>query len=368
MTKFFLMVVVLYTIPHLALFARLYPVLTAALRLPVLLAILGMMATFFTGFSLRRSGVAVPKIFLDISFFWMAFIFWTFCAGLLMDGWNLLIRLVPLSVRPPALPVPLQIRMLVGMTIFLFAWSSAQGRRVQVQHLQIPGLTASRAVRIAIVTDLHLNPVGNHAAASRAIALLEALKPDMVISGGDLLDSPPWDIREDLGKLAAIKPPLGKFAVTGNHEYYSGIQDALLAHEMAGFQVLREKQVEPVPGLILAGVDDLQGFLSRESCLRDEAAALPPATNKTVILIKHRPVVSPTALERADLQISGHTHGGQLFPFHGLVRLVFPRISGLHTLSRRLKLYVSNGAGTWGPPLRLLAPPEVVLLTIPAAP
>jgi predicted MPP superfamily phosphohydrolase len=198
------------------------------------------------------------------------------------------------------------------MTIFLFAWSSAQGRRVQVQHLQIPGLSASRAVRIAIVTDLHLNPVGNH-------------------------------------------------------EYYSGIQDALLAHEMAGFHVLREKQVEPVPGLILAGVDDLQGFISRESCLRDESAALPPATNKTVILIKHRPVVSATALERADLQISGHTHGGQLFPFHGLVRLVFPRISGLHTLSSRLKLYVSNGAGTWGPPLRLLAPPEVILLTIPAA-
>jgi hypothetical protein len=312
MTKFFLMVVVLYAIPHLALFARLYPVLTAALRLPVLLSILGMMATFFAGFTLRRSGVAVPKIFLDISFFWMAFIFWSFCAGLLMDGWNLLIRLVPLSARPPALPALLQIRLLVGMTIFLFAWSSAQGRRVQVQHLQIPGLSASRAVRIAIVTDLHLNPVGNH-------------------------------------------------------EYYSGIQDALLAHEMAGFHVLREKQVEPVPGLILAGVDDLQGFISRESCLRDESAALPPATNKTVILIKHRPVVSATALERADLQISGHTHGGQLFPFHGLVRLVFPRISGLHTLSSRLKLYVSNGAGTWGPPLRLLAPPEVILLTIPAA-
>lgn len=367
MNKFLITVVVVYAIPHLALFARLYPVLAAGLRLPVLLSLLAMMATFFAGFTLRRSGVAIPKIFLDVSFFWMAFIFWSFCAGLLMDGWNVLIRLVPLAARPPALPTLVQIRILVGMTIFLFAWSAAQGRRVQVHNLQIPGLTAPRALRIAIVTDLHLNPVGNRAAADRALTLLEGMKPDMLISGGDLLDSPPWDIREALGRLAAMKPPLGKFAVTGNHEYYSGLDDALLAHELAGFQILRGKNVEPLPGLILAGVDDPQGSYSGESCFRDESVALPPVTNKTVILLKHRPLVSEVARQRADLQISGHTHGGQLFPFHGLVRLFFPHLSGLHQPAPRLNLYISTGAGTWGPPLRLLAPPEVILLTIPAA-
>ncbi len=368
MSRFFLVVLLLYALPHVVLYARLRPILRPHARIPALFAILSLMSTFFVGFSLQRWNSTIGRPILQIGFFWMAFIFWSFCAGLLVDAWNLLLRLIPAAHRPRRLDTHAQLRLISGLLILAFSWSAAEGRRVRLRHLVAPGLTASRPVRIALVSDLHLSPFGNRTAADRALTLLETAKPDLILSGGDLVDAPAAEIAEELARFAALKPPLGKYAVLGNHEFYTGLDLALAAHESAGFQMLRETRVEPLPGLVIAGVDDPAGTPMGGRARTNEGAALPePTPGARTILLKHRPTLTSIATERADLQLSGHTHGGQLFPFNGLVRLMFRHLNGLHQVSERTRLYVSRGAGTWGPPLRLFAPPEVTLITVPAA-
>jgi predicted MPP superfamily phosphohydrolase len=366
MTRFLLIAMAVYLVPHVALFIRFYPLLTPGLRLPVLLSLLSLMSSLFAGYALRRHGLWVARPLIEISFFWMTFIFWSFCAGLLMDAWNGLTRLLPAAGRPSALAPMTQLRVMVGMTILLFSWSAGEARRLRVNPVDLPGLAAPRPVKIAFFTDLHLSPYGNTAAAERTLFFLKALEPDLILCGGDLLDAPASEIRKELEGLAALKPPLGKYAVLGNHEYYAGLSNSLAAYGLAGFKVLRAERVDLLPGLSLGGVDDLHGKAAGDICFPDEDKALPPAgTPGTVILLKHKPVMSALARERASLQLSGHTHGGQLFPFHLLVRYFFKQGFGLYEESPLHWLYVSRGCGTWGPPLRLLAPPEITVITLP---
>lgn len=367
MSRFILVVIAVYLVPHVALYLRLSPLVAPALRVPLMLTLLSLMSTLFAGFALRSHGSWAARPVIDLSFFWMAFVFWAFCAGLLMDGWNLAIRLLPAASRPPALTAQVQLRILIGMTILFFAWSAGEARRVRIRPLDLPGLTASRPLKIAFFTDLHISPTGNRAALERTLAILRATAPDLILCGGDTMDAPPAEIPAELKALAGLKPPLGKFAVLGNHEYYVGLSNALAAYQAAGFTLLRGTRVEPLPGLFIAGVDDLHGKAAGDSCFPDEGAALPPAgTPGAAILLKHKPSRTQAAKERAALQLSGHTHGGQLFPFHILVRAYFEKAFGLYEDAPRRWLYVSRGAGTWGPPLRLLAPPEVVLITVKA--
>jgi predicted MPP superfamily phosphohydrolase len=360
-------VIAIYLIPHLALFFRLSPLLAPALRLPYLLVLLSLMSTLFAGYALRRHGIPLARPLIALSFYWMAFIFWAFCAGLPMDAWNLLIKLIPGARRPPAIGSLVQLRVLVGMTILLFSWSAGEARRLRIRPLDLPGLSVPRTVKIAFFTDLHLSPYGNKAAAERTLALLKATEPDIILCGGDLLDATTAEIRDELLALADLKPPLGKYAVLGNHEYYAGLSNSLAAYQLAGFKLLRAERVEPLPGLSIGGVDDLHGLAAGDICFWDEDKALPHAgTPGAAILLKHKPVVTEIGAARSNLQLSGHTHGGQIFPFHILVGLFFEKGFGLYHENGRW-LYVSNGSGTWGPPLRLFARPEVTLITLKAS-
>ncbi|MCX7009153.1 MAG: metallophosphoesterase, partial [Kiritimatiellaeota bacterium] len=134
----------------------------------------------------------------------------------------------------------------------------------------------------------------------------------------------------------------------------------------AGLQLLRQRAVELTPGLWLAGVDNRSGHLFRQPCFDDELAALADVpTNACVILLKHEPrFAGPLPV---DLILSGHTHAGQIFPFQAVVRSYYPFLAGLHQLDARTQLYISRGAGTWGPPFRLGAPPELTLLILEPA-
>jgi predicted MPP superfamily phosphohydrolase len=366
MSRFLVFVIVIYLIPHVSLFFRLRPLVAPVMRLPLLLALLSLMSTFFAGYALRRHGQWISRPVIEVSFLWMAFVFWAFCVGLTMDAWNLLVRLVPEASRPGAIRPIVQLRVLVGMSILLFSWSAGEARRLSIRSPALPGLTAPRPVTIAFFTDLHLSPFGNKAAAERTLALLKALKPDLILCGGDLIDARASEIANDLKALAELEAPLGKFAVLGNHEYYAGLSNSLTAYQMAGFTLLRAERVEPLPGLFIAGVDDLHGKAANDICFYDEDKALPPAgTPGTTILLKHKPVWGDEAKERAQLQLSGHTHGGQIFPFHILVHLFFKQGFGLYPEGEGRWLYVSRGSSTWGPMLRLFAPPEVTFITLP---
>jgi len=190
-------------------------------------------------------------------------------------------------------------------------------------------------------------------------------QPDILVSTGDLLYGQINDISRMADKIGSIRTPYGKYAVTGNHEFYAGIGRSLAFTEEAGFTVLRGDKLE-IPGLIImAGVDDVtanrfgrHGRISEKQLLSD----LPG--DRFVVLLKHRPLVEKGSEGLFDLQLSGHTHGGQIFPFSLIIKLLYPIDRGLLSLRDGAFLYVNSGSGTWGPPMRFLVPPEVSIIDL----
>jgi uncharacterized protein len=194
--------------------------------------------------------------------------------------------------------------------------------------------------------------------------VLGRAKPDLVVSTGDLLDGR-MDGLEGLEKpLAELQPRYGKYAVTGNHEHHSDLRRALSFTDKAGFRILHGEAVEACPYVVVAGVDDGHTFGTPHLPSGDDLKFLRRGRSRFVVLLRHRPTVSPGSVDLFDLQLSGHVHGGQLFPFGYVSRLFNQYFTGLHALSAHSYLYVSRGAGTWGPPMRLLAPPEVTLIEL----
>ena len=159
--------------------------------------------------------------------------------------------------------------------------------------------------------------------------------------------------------------PYGKFAVTGNHEFYVGIERSLEFTRKAGFKILREEAVI-IPGIItIAGIDDeaVRGWQKGEN-KSEQDLCLHIDKSQYTVLLKHRPVPYTGSLCVYDLQLSGHTHKGQIFPFYLITKLFFSQYAGFYQLNNNSALYVSRGTGTWGPPIRFLAPPEVTIIDI----
>jgi predicted MPP superfamily phosphohydrolase len=249
----------------------------------------------------------------------------------------------------------------------VIGWRESHALRVEEVHVACAHLPPGQAgLRIALFSDLHLDLHRNHRLLAQVAERLRALQPDLILSGGDLVDSP--HCLPDAEQFAALSAPLGKFAVLGNHEYYLGLPTALAFHARAGLTLLRQRAVELAPGLWLAGVDNSAGRHFRQPCFDDERTALAAVpADACVLLLKHEPHF--TGPLPADLILSGHTHAGQVFPFHTVVRARYPLLAGLHRLDARTQLYITRGTGTWGPPFRLGAPPELTLLILePARP
>ena len=227
--------------------------------------------------------------------------------------------------------------------------------------------------RIVQISDLHVAPLLQRDYVERVVEQTMALKPDCIVLTGDLVDGSVANLQEDIAPLGRLQAPGGVYFVTGNHEYYSGA-DAWLAHfRSLGIRPLRNEHV--VLGadghhFALAGIDDW----TAHQFGGDHGADLPRALagcpeDRAVVLLAHQPrAVTQAASMGVDLVLSGHTHGGQLWPFGWLVRLVQPYVRGLHQHSERTYIYVHSGTGYWGPPMRLGAPAEIACLRLHRGP
>ncbi|MBW2039472.1 MAG: metallophosphoesterase [Deltaproteobacteria bacterium] len=218
---------------------------------------------------------------------------------------------------------------------------------------------------IVQLSDVHLGLIVRQARLKRILKEIKQANPAILVSTGDLVDGQIDSLPGLAELLKTINPKYGKFAITGNHEFYAGIDQALNFTEKAGFSVLRGEALT-LDGLInIAGVDDPAGKifgLFREVSEKELLSGLP--REKFTLLLKHRPLVDKSALGLFDLQLSGHTHKGQIFPFSLITRLYFPADAGRFDLTNNSYLYVSRGAGTWGPPIRFLSPPEVTVIEL----
>ncbi len=303
-----------------------------------------------------------------IGYVWMGYIFLFVCIAIPVDLYHLIAGSLQQLLDADLTDYMLMRRhnlMLVAaaagvLTVYgAFAAHFVGTRHVTVPCAKLPG-TMER-LRIVQISDLHLGPMLYPSRLDPIITAVDQAKPDILVCTGDLIDGPLEDGPAVSQLFAALHAPMGKFAVLGNHEFYLGLDKATPFIEMAGFQLLRGAGAQPAEGIAIAGIDDPAGGAAAglpESQLR---AQIPP--DRLAILLKHRPLPQ-AGQNRFDLQLSGHLHDGQIFPFGLVIRMLYPYIRGLYAVAPGANLYVSPGTGTWGPPLRVFAPGEVTVIDL----
>lgn len=235
--------------------------------------------------------------------------------------------------------------------------------RVRVRIAKLPDDLSGYV--IAQITDLHVGPTIGRKFVEDIVGTTNALRPDAIVITGDLADGSVSELGPLVASLADLRAKDGVFFVTGNHEYYSGV-DEWLAHLRAfGIRVLRNERLAlregaAGGGLDLAGVDDHSAKAfgrGHGSDLRKALGGRDPS--RALVLLAHQPkTIREAASYGIDLQLSGHTHGGQIWPWGYAVRLDQPHVAGLHDHDGA-QIYVSRGTGYWGPPVRLGAPAEI---------
>lgn len=234
-------------------------------------------------------------------------------------------------------------------------------RRVEVPLPKLP--RAFDGFTIAQLTDMHVGPMRHRPWVQEVVEATNAFKPDLVAITGDLVDGSVAQLANDVAPLAKLKAPYGRFFVTGNHEYFVDIQGWLEHLSSLGLRVLRNERVPIRKGdavFDLAGVDDPAGARFMPDHGPDVAKAMKgrdPA--RASVLLSHQPLtVDDAARQKVGLQLSGHTHGGQILLWRYLVYLQQPYVDGLHD-HRGTQIYVSSGTGFWGPPMRLGSTAEI---------
>jgi predicted MPP superfamily phosphohydrolase len=241
-------------------------------------------------------------------------------------------------------------------------------RRVEVELRRWP--RALDGLRIVQISDVHVGSLLGRRFAASLVERVNALDADLVAVTGDLVDGSVHHLADDVAPLRGLRARHGVFFVTGNHDHYSGADEWVGMARSLGMRVLRNERVAiETRGAVfdLAGVEDHHAHLVSGTHAEDLPSALSGRDpSRPVILLAHDPSTFKQASRLGvDLQLSGHTHGGQIFPFGLLVRLVIPFVAGLYQRGASL-LYVSRGTGFWGPPMRLLAPAEITELVLRA--
>ncbi|MFQ5697223.1 MAG: metallophosphoesterase [Myxococcota bacterium] len=247
-------------------------------------------------------------------------------------------------------------------------------RPPQVKRVEIALARWPRALdgfRIVQITDLHIGPILDRRFASEVVRRVNALHPDLIALTGDLVDGREPLLRDEVAPLARLAAPRGVFLVPGNHDYYSGIDAWMGRARSLGLRVLRNARVtigSPGARFDLVGVNDHRASFTHPEQAEDLDAALEDRDpERPWILLAHDPESFHAAARAGvDLQISGHTHGGQVWPFRYLVRLATPFVAGRYRRGRS-QLYVSCGTGFWGPPMRLGAPAEITEIVLRAS-
>jgi predicted MPP superfamily phosphohydrolase len=256
----------------------------------------------------------------------------------------------------------------VFFALFVSLWGSFEAWDIQLEKVRLSSEKippALNGLRIVQISDVHLGLIVRHKRLARILAAVKAADPDILVSTGDLVDGQINNLEGLAEMLQAIRPRYGKYAVTGNHEFYAGLPESLAFTQRAGFRMLRHEGVMVTDGFNIAGVDDPAGSYFKEQRQSSEKEMLLQLDRENfTLLLKHRPAADTDSLGLFDLQLSGHTHKGQIFPFNIITLLYFPIHWGCLNPVDHCYLYVSRGSGTWGPPIRFLSPPEVTLIEL----
>lgn len=306
-----------------------------------------------------------------IAYIWMAALFLFFCISLALDLGNLGVRISRWLGAPagiPFVPPRLSFALSIALSFIICLYGYFDALNIRTERLvigtdKLPAWTDR--LTIVQISDVHLGLINR---CDRLVGILEkvkAAKPDIFVSTGDLVDAQIDHLPGLPELLQDIRTKYGNYAVTGNHEYYAGIERSLEFTRKAGFTVLRGESKDIGP-IVIAGVDDRTSAQVKAGAPAPDRETLAGTdrARKFVLFLKHQPHPDPDAVGLFDLMLSGHTHNGQIWPFTYLVKSVHPLIAGRYDVGKGSVVYTSRGSGTWGPPIRFLASPHVTVIEL----
>jgi uncharacterized protein len=373
---FILIVLLIYSLMHYYLYTKLNAAfaLNNLLQNVILVLMIFMVLSVILVQALSMKYLNIASLLAYPSYFWLAFLFLFTVSGFCVDIYNSVVHVGGWLFSPkinklkfsPIYSCIIPIFLAVGICIYgFFAGRDVQTKSLTIKTTKLPATVTK--LRIVQISDLHLGLMTSLKQLDKIIDLIKVARPDLLVSTGDLFDSNSVDMQKITDLLKAIPAPLGKYAVTGNHEFIFGINKSTELTEQAGFALLRQQIAAVDHKLTLVGVDDP---MARQFGIVPHVAeigllqSISHRKKQFVLLLKHNPNVESASLALFDLQLSGHTHHGQIFPFIGVIRLIFPYETGvLHKIGSAY-LYITNGTGTFGPPIRFLAPPEIVVIDL----
>jgi hypothetical protein len=354
-----------------------------------LIATLGLVVMFLSIPITITSRISAPALASKLSWIsmpWMALAGLVFVALVVIDVLRLIGQLVTLVRRSPARQAPAAAlsrrqfltrvtggaALAVGSGSVVTGMAEARGTHEVVDvEVRLPRLPrALDGFTIVQLTDLHTGMTIDRAFVQRVVDQANRLSPDLIALTGDLIDGKVEDLRDDVAPLGQLRARHGVFAITGNHEYYAGADAWIAEITRLGARYLRNQRVvigDGAASFDLAGVDDYSA-----SAWPGHGEDLPAALagrdpSRPLVLLAHQPrQVHRAARHGVDLQLSGHTHGGQIWPWHYIVRLQQGGLLAGRYEVGGTQLYVSRGCGYWGPPVRLLAPLEITRVILRA--
>ena len=299
--------------------------------------------------------------FYTLACVWLGFANYFFLGACLTWPFWYLLRALSAGGAPMARPILAGSFVAIGVLASVYGLINA--RKIRERHIgiELPGLPESWSGRRAVlVSDLHLGNINKAGFCRKLVAMAARHEPDVVFIPGDLYDGSTAKLDWLIAPLKELNPQFGVFFSTGNHEEFHDPGDYLAAIRKAGIRVLANERVT-IDGLHVLGINYHEATFPLRA--RATLEKLSPGAGQPSILLNHTPVRLPLVEEAGiALQLSGHTHGGQLFPYTWLTERVFgPFTHGLHKFGR-LQVYTSTGAGTWGPPMRVGTEPEIVVM------
>ncbi len=310
---------------------------------------------------LARYSLHIPNWLYFLFSIPIGVLFLLFCTAVVYDISRSLLQLVPLSQsRRNFFKKTLDISSFAAATA-LSLRSLYEARFIEVQRVHVHIKELKKPYTIAQISDIHIGGLIDEDFIKTIVQKVNALHPDIVVITGDLIDIDVSKAKEALSALKNFNSTFGTYYVVGNHEYFHGIKTILQSVKSLGIRVLENENIyigAEGEGFYLAGVYDIIGYRLK-SHMPDLQKALHKTQNSPTVLLAHQPKFIEEVFDGVDLMLSGHTHGGQLYPFRFLVKLQQPYISGLYKHNEKLQIYVNKGTGFWGPPMRLGATAEI---------
>lgn len=339
----------------------LFAVLTFLLIAPINARLLEMQGYWLLSTILAWSG-----------FVWMGFVFLFSCLSLPLDGFHILIgmgqQLFDTDWTSFMLSKKQRVTAVSLITCILMAYGAIEAYNIKTETITLRTnkvSTKTGTIRIVQISDVHIGPMLYPGRLSAMVEAINKAQPHILVSTGDLIDGHIRNSDDIAAALNSIPAPMGKYAVGGNHEVYAKTHNPLAFTRKAGFTYLDNQSVSVTKDLVITGIEDPASERGKNEIDKLETELLGRVSGKKFsLLLKHRPTINPASTDNMDLQLSGHTHQGQIFPFGLLVRLSYPLNHGLHQFAPNRHMYVNRGTGTWGPPIRILAPPEITIIDL----